>query len=326
MPLDVLEMSYQDLFPKDKDGIKQTYKKLARKYHPDVSKEPKAIEYFQHITSLYEEALSKIERGIWDEVDVLELKSDGKRYILKYLREHDFELGKIYIGRQHIIYLLDSKHEKYFKQYKSVLSEIHYADSGMKKEFERYMPNISASFKTEDGKYCIVLKKEQNEFLLSDFFEYFGHDLDPKHIAWITSRLLNLSCFLNYNNLVYYGFTPNNLLVNVEMHGIKLLGGWWYTVKKGSKLIGVSTDIYNLMSLSEKSEKVAKSVTDIESIKEIVRMNCKSLPAPIDRWINNISSSEPYKEFDKWSEVLLESFGVRKFIELKVSEKEIYKK
>lgn len=36
------------------DEIKKAYRKLARKYHPDVNKDPKAEEKFKEINAAYE--------------------------------------------------------------------------------------------------------------------------------------------------------------------------------------------------------------------------------------------------------------------------------
>ncbi len=48
------------------DVIKKAYRKLARKYHPDVSKEPDAKERFQEVSEAYETLRDKEKRAAYD--------------------------------------------------------------------------------------------------------------------------------------------------------------------------------------------------------------------------------------------------------------------
>jgi curved DNA-binding protein len=48
------------------DEIKKAYRKLARKYHPDVSKEPNAKEKFQEVSEAYETLRDKDKRAAYD--------------------------------------------------------------------------------------------------------------------------------------------------------------------------------------------------------------------------------------------------------------------
>jgi curved DNA-binding protein len=52
----------------DADAIKNAYRRLARKYHPDVSKEPNAEEQFKNVQEAYEVLKDKEKRAAYDEL------------------------------------------------------------------------------------------------------------------------------------------------------------------------------------------------------------------------------------------------------------------
>jgi curved DNA-binding protein len=52
----------------DADKIKQSYRKLARKYHPDVSKEPNAEEKFKEVREAYEVLKDPEKRAAYDQI------------------------------------------------------------------------------------------------------------------------------------------------------------------------------------------------------------------------------------------------------------------
>ena len=322
-------VSCEDIFENDKEKVRSLYRELAKKYHPDVSTDKNSAVYFAKITELYNEALEKIDKGIWFEKDVLILENiKGKKYKLKYLKKHSFELGFFYVGRQHIIYVLERKNKKYLDNALNVLKSLKYADASMEKEFKRYFPEVVDNFELKTGEYCLVLKKDSTDFLLSDFLEYYsnqGKELDVKHCAWVVSRLSNICCFLKYNHLVHNGISLINCFISPKYHTIMLFGGWWYCVPEGEKLIGTQKSVYDVMPVKEKSEKISTYQTDLECVKQIGRQLNKNLPKPFENWVNKAATKDAFKEFDSWNQALYDSFGERKFIVLDISEKDIYK-
>ena len=322
--------SCEDIFVNDRVKTKNLFKELAKKYHPDVSTVPNADEYFAKINDLYNEAIDKIEKGIWFEKDVLLLESvKGKKYKLKYLRKCSFELGFFYIGRKHLIYVLDKKNKKFLDNALNVLRNLKYANADMEKEFKRYFPQIVDTFELKTGEHCLVLKKEETDFLLSDLNDYYkgqGKELGDRHCAWVVSRLSNIACFLKYNKLVHNGISLNNCFISPAYHTIMLLGGWWYCVPEGERLIGTQKSVYDVMPVKEKSEKISTYKTDLECVKQIGRqLNKTSLPKPFETWVNKAACEDAFKEFDSWNKALDDSYGERKFIVLNISEKDIYK-
>ena len=327
---DILQAnSCEDIFVNDIIATKELFRQLAKQYHPDISKEDNAIECFKKLNILYNEALEKINKGIWNEKDVLFLESqNGKKYKLKYLIMHIFELGKVYVGSKHLIYVLDKNREKFYKNYLEVLKKFKYASPDMEKEFKRFLPNLVDTFQLKTGEYCIVLSKNPNEYLLPGILEMYKRNndaIDAKHSAWINSRLLNLSCFFKYNNIVYNGFSPMNCLINPKEHNLILVGGFWYSTLINEKMIGTSSDIFDVIPISVKTNKNSSFITDIESIRMIIcKLGSKNIPSAFSCWIDKASTEDAFLEFKNWEKTLFDSFGERKFIPLNLSDKEIY--
>src|SRR5512135_789652 len=68
-------MEYKDYYAvlgvtreSSEDDIKRAYRKLARKYHPDVSKEPSAEERFKEVQEAYEVLKDSKKREAYDQL------------------------------------------------------------------------------------------------------------------------------------------------------------------------------------------------------------------------------------------------------------------
>lgn len=64
----------------DTTEIKTAYRKLARKYHPDVNKSPEAIEMFKEITAVYETLCNDEERKKYDILNGIFKEEKNKEY------------------------------------------------------------------------------------------------------------------------------------------------------------------------------------------------------------------------------------------------------
>lgn len=320
-----------DLFPNNIDATKTKYKELVKEWHPDSNKNPKAQEVFQKITELYNAALELFKQGTWEKTNyILISKKDGKRIALNYDTVFDFELGTCYVTKTKIVYVLGSDKKKYFDNALVRIKSLKYADKRMEETLKRCMPKIYQTFQTNNDEYIIVLDKTADVYPLKNVFEYFDDKIVDRHVAWITSRLCNLTCFLKYNGIVHNGININNCFVSPEHHSILLLGGWWYTTKENEKMIGTTKDIFSVMSVTAKGNKKSSYLTDLESVKLLGRQllgetNCRKLsldstiPKAFINFLVSGSGDDAYKEYAKWDKALTDSYGARKFIKMEVN-------
>lgn len=325
-----------DLFTNNIDTAKNEYRDLAKIWHPDTNKNKKSSDVFTKITELYNKAIELLEKGTWEKTNyILISKENGKKIAINYETTFEFELGICYVCKTKIVYILDSDKEKYYKNTLSSIRCLHYKDKKMENDLSRFFPKLYDNFISSDGKYVIVLDKTEDVVPIKSVFEYFDNKIDDKHVAWMISRLCNLSCFLKFNGLVHNGININNCFISPQCHSVLLLGGWWYTTKEDDSMIGTTKDIFSIMSVSAKGSKKSNSLTDLESIKLLGRQllgetNCrklaldKSIPQPFINYLIGGSGDNSYDEFSKWDKALNDSYGKRKFINMEI--KNLYEK
>lgn len=309
--------SCEDIFENNEDVAKKLYRQLAKQYHPDTNSDPNAAQAFQRLQELFTEAKDKFEKGIWNVKNLIVLKTKNNKTIrFKYDVEKTFELGICYVGKEHIMYVFEEKHKKYYENAKQMIGSIKYADSNMEKEFSKLMPKIVASYQVEDGRYLIVLKN--NKMIpISTLMEEHKEKITDRHVAWILSRVNNLNCFLSFNKIVLNGINTDNCFIDTDNHSVALYGGWWYARPENEKMIGTTGEIFSVMPIKNKTEKIALHSTDMESIRKMAKKilyNPNTTPKAFIDWLEKGSSEDAFKEFSSWNDTLDKAYGERKFI------------
>ena len=325
----------EDLFS-NKDTLDQTYKNLAKEWHPDINKkDPKSGDVFAHISVLYKEAKQKVLSNSWGHLGVLDIKDYlGKQYKVKYRYQEQFELGKMYVADTVICYVVDERYTRLFKNGVDSIQMIK-APSGPKEEMvQRIIPKIKCTLKSDDSSNILILEKTPDVLPLSVALNYFGGSFEPKTAAWIISCLHNTTCMLKYNKFTHNDISTMTYFISPEYHSGILYGGWWYASKHDSKLVGVPQRSYEIMPLSQKQKKMADPYLDSELLRltsrEILgdpsgfKLKTMGVPQPMDQWINIPTNRNAYDDYKQWGEVLTLAFGPRKFIPMDINIKKAY--
>lgn len=312
------------------ESIKAEYKELARYWHPDLV--TGNSEVMTHINNLYNEGIDLSKAGKWTKPNFLKV---GKRE-LTYLTSFPFELGTCYIGNTFIAYFISKQFKELYDNARSITSRFVYHSEEMRKEISRYLPQELDHFETDEH-LVLVYQKSPDLLLLRDVFEHFKNQIECKHVAWIQSRLHNIVAYLNLIQLSHNAINLNTCFVSPPHHTISLLGGWWYAVPFGQKMIGVPSRTYEVLTPKTKSDKIGTNQTDQELIRSVGRellgdkngtrlSSMKVAPEPMIQFLRGATKDNAFKDFDEWQKVLINSFGARKFIEFPVTATDLYKK
>ena len=326
------------LFSGSLDEVKKAYRLLAMKWHPDRNRAANAHAVFQHIGRLLAHAEEKIALGDWPGPGTLRVTAlDGRAYEIGYLRRHRFELGTMFVADSVVAFEIDRAHADLVQQAERALRGLGYASEKMRAQIAPHLPPFPfrAAVQTANA-YLIVMHKAPEFLLLRDVLDHFGGRLDPRHVAWVISSLLNLCCYFQHAGIVHNALSPDTCFISPPGHGVAVLGGWWYAARSGERMVAAPAHTLDWAPHDLLANKRADIRTDLELVRAIgrellgdvtgVRLGRESAAAhALIDWLRLPASSDPIEEYQTWhTQVLHDSFGARRFAELPLTQSDIY--
>jgi hypothetical protein len=319
----------EDIFPGDLAQAKVKYRELAKEWHPDTNKSKEATRVFQNITELYDLAVKQIEAGTFGGRSVLKTSI----HTIPYLKARSFELGMMYLGEDHVTYVVDKGHKTFYDNGVANSSIFSFKNDKMKNEIARYLPRNVTTFKTDDKHLGLMVPKTKDLLLLADVLEHFNDEMPVKHAAWVGSSMHNIACYLHWAGIVHNDISPETYFISPSLHSGALLGGWWYASKVGKKLSVVPRRTHDWLPWEVRTKKIALHETDLELIRATVRELVgditgrkfgKEVPKKMSQWLKTVASSAAVDEYSSWIKMLEDSFGKRKFTPLELTQEDLY--
>lgn len=323
---DILSIKVPELlFTPDAHEIAARAKKLQLAWHPDRAGRD---DVFKHISQLKDHAERYIKAGLWEvpgEISFTDAKT-RKTKTFEHVKKHRFELGEMYIARDKVIFAVAKRFKDLFENAREVIGSIQYPPFEKKdREYiEAMVPHIQETIATPE-RDVMVVEKAPNLVLLADLQESFGGVMDSKQAVWPLSRLHHIACLTSFNKLAHNGIATNTLFVGPEDHMGALLGGWWYTVKHGSALIGLPPTTVEVVPPSMLESGEADSRVDLMLIRAAGRTMLgdktgmklprdRKVPKPLSDWLTLPPDDNARADQKAW-ETLLKSgeMGPRKF-------------
>jgi hypothetical protein len=327
------------LFKGSFGDIKKAYRLLAMQWHPDRNRDPGALAVFQHIGRMVEKAEEKIALGDWPCRGALQLTAlDGKTYEINYLRRHRFELGSMVVASTVVAFEVDRAHADLVQNAERAIKDFHYADDRMR---EQIAPNLPAypfagAFQTATA-YLVVMRKTPDLLLLRDVLEHFDGRLDPRHVAWVVSSLLNLGCYFQHARITHNALSPDTCFISPVDHSVAVLGGWWYAAASGERMVAAPAHTVDWAPHGLLATRQADIRTDLELVRAIGRELLGDISGTrlgresaakraMINWLRLPASDNAIEEYRTWREqVLHDSFGARRFVELPLTQSELYR-
>ncbi|HOW61880.1 MAG TPA: J domain-containing protein [Candidatus Contendobacter sp.] len=324
------------LFTGDEEIARQEFRALAARWHPDRCPDAGTTGVFQHINRLYEAAVRKLRGGIWHTPGLLVARAtDGATYQIRYRRERAFELGRLFMGREIVAWVVGREHTDLFQNALQTINRLPCANARMAAEVGRYLPEIVRHFETGEG-WVLVVRKASDLVLLRDVLDYSGGRMDARHVAWIISSLLNLACYLDYAQLAHNAILTDTWFISPPQHSGALLGGWWYAVRQGEPMTAAPARTVQYAPFDVLDRKRGDRRTDRELIRALGRellgdvtgvrlARAKAAPAPMLDWLRLPAGDSALHDYQTWmNQVLKASFGERRFVTLEITTDDLH--
>ena len=325
----------EQMYSSDEATATIQYRTLSKLWHPD--RNPGNDSVFAQVSTLYHQGLKKIKDGTWETPGLFTFTDiRGKKFEIKYKKHHTFELGDMYIGDYTLTYMINKDAKDLYLNAIKTIKSFKYANDKMKTEVSRYMPEIHTENETAD-KYVLIVKKTPDLILLRDVVDHCGGKIESAHVAWILNTIYNIACYLKYSGLTHNAISLDSYFISPKLHSGALLGGWWYSAQKDSTLVAVPTRTVTYAPRNLTSKKIADLKIDAELIRAVGRellgdgvgsklLSDPTIPNALLNWVRSPGVGDAYKEYEDWSKkVLKDSFGERRFVEMKIQPSDVYK-
>jgi hypothetical protein len=309
-------MSPESLFTRK--GYKQQYRKLAAEHHPDKGGDPAV---FAEITAAYN-TVKNYRDDEWKYGGVVSINNIPYPYLMK----DSYELGEVFIMGDRVVYSVKAGNTDLMNRFDLGTKKAReFKGDKTRAEFVLSVPRITIfnESPTPTGMSAISTIVPQGYMRLKDVHE--AEPLSDRHVAWIVSRLLNLCCWLSVAGVVHNAISTENVFIDPVNHRVALLGGWFYSVNEGQKLLALPKKTVEFGPSNLLRDKVGSHKTDLELVKVLAReLVGSNAPKAMLSYLDLPAGDVALKEFKYWYDVVLtEAFGPKKFVELKVGN--IYK-
>ena len=323
------------LFSGDPDRLRQEFAVLAKCWHPDRNGAGEARDVLQRVMALYDTARQRLAAGEWSSAGVLRIAAVvGRPFDLKVRRQHAFELGEMAIAADRVVFLVEKDHAALFRAGLRRIDDIRYPDAKVRDSVAKFMPHVQGVYETAK-RHVAVVYKPPDAVLLKDLADHLGGRLPPKHAAWIVSALINLACFFEVTSLTHNAISTETVFVSAKHHAAYLPGGWWYAALAGSRIEVLPDATHDVLPRSMAASKRAHIRLDLESIRAVGRTilgdstgiglpGRTDVPEPMANFLRLPAPDSAIADYRSWRQVLKDSFGPRRFLELPVSFNDVY--
>lgn len=303
------------LFPGDADMVAARYRKLAMIWHPDRNADPRAPDVFARIAALHRRAA----RPGGAAQERLFRTRDGRSFRFAWRSRRDTDFGEVLVGRDHIAHVLAPDVDDLAARAERIAPR--FADVGMRAQIDPLLPRPIARLDTAEG-FVLVEGKRPDQVLLADLIRL--GPVDPRHAAWMTTRLLNLACWLSHAGLSHGALGPDTLLVSPERHEVALTGPMLCAGAFGTHFAALPERTLALLPRLG-ADPIADATVDLALVRQTVREVLgdaagtrlaadPAFPSAFAQWLLLPPAVTAQQDFAGWERARDVAFGPPRFV------------
>ena len=301
---EIIKRQYKnEIFKDNVEYSRKQYAELLKTYNRKLNNKENFIKATKKTTNLYKVTPIQLNDGTGHEKGIIKVKNQGNReYIIPFRSKKAFKLGEMYIGDNSVLYLINEKYDKLVNNALDKINSLKFTNDYMRKEFEKCLPRNEFKFKSTNGKTAVVFKKDVELISLREALKNYNNQLSVISIITILSDLYNLCCFMEFNGISHNGITIDSYFVSTKNKGGALLGGWWYSTKKGEKF---SIDALNKKEINFdlKSIRYLGRVLLGDTEKSVGNIKRK-VPKELLTWVRGKAENDAFYEYRRWKETI----------------------
>lgn len=305
------------LFPGDAAAVAARFKCLAKIWHPDTNPHADAS-VFSHVVMLH--GVAKASDGAKAGSERILKAADGRSFRVVYQVRHATDFGETLVGRTRIVHIVPRDFADLAVRASGLRPR--FADDGMKAEFSRFLPRRLEEFETADG-FVFVEEKTPDQVLMRDLLALAP--FDPRHAAWMATRLVNIACWLEWAGFAHGAIGPDTLLVSPEFHSVALTGPFLSSRGFGRLLAALPGRTLDCCPRYGVAGADADSRLDPELVRLTLReclgdpagtrlASDPDFPKPFADWLLMPAGKGARADFPAWESARDASFGARRFV------------
>jgi hypothetical protein len=319
---EILKASPKALFPGDEAAITSGFRKMARVWHPDYSKDARAADVFEHLVKMRDRALKK-DFG----PSIILTREDGTKFRMEYLTSTQGDGVVVFVGVSSVAYLVDQANSDLVDR--GLNRKWKFANDDMKKEMSRFLPSFRREIKLSNGR-LVVYDRTPDQVLMSDLIAQEKKIVSP-HASWMVTRMLNIACYLEYAQVSHMSIAPEFLLVSLEHHAVSLTGPAMYATDFAVRpKAAPHRTIEAIPSLKDATVKIDSRI-DLALIRQTVltllgdpsgnRIRTDpDIRQETVRWVSSAPAKTAIADYTAWEA----SLGVRKFVKYPKTAQDFY--
>lgn len=327
---EILALTPTRLFPGGLESVKSKFRQLAAAWHPDHCADPKAAEVFQHILRCRNAVMAPAEGKLRLQFTRSSpAAGEARQFTLEALHGGTFEAGKIFVSASNVSFLVEKDPLNLVPQ--AMKRRWQFFDGKMQHEISKYLPQYNKSVETTEG-FLTVYRREPDQILLSDLLRWHGGKLEPAHVMWVISSLLNLCSYFEVAKVAHCAILPHYVLLNLEQHRASLTGPPLYATPWGHRPVAVPTEVLRAYpALSVKKTVLSDSRLDMTMVRKLAMnalghtnpgllANDRTLHQGLRDWLKTPAPASAVEDYVNWEKLR----GKRRFTQYPATASEIY--